>query len=80
MQQGELFVSGKNSIRIPLEKFPSEVKCHFKHEAQIVPCNPGEVDYLEYEVHCSNTVRSGYILLIKWKVSAVREVVYRIFY
>lgn len=80
MQQGELFVSGTNSIRIPLDKFPSDVKVDFKHQAEIVPCNPGDVDFVEYEVHASNTVRSGYVLLIKWKVSAVREVVYRVFY
>jgi len=74
MQSGELIVSGKNSLHIPLERVPAEVKCYFKDEFEVVPCNPHQVDELEYEVHTSNTLRSGFVLIIKWNVSGVREI------
>lgn len=80
MQSGELIVTGKNSIHIILDRMPAEVRCHFKHEAEIVPCNPQGVDFIEYDVHTSNTVRSGLILIIKWSVSGVREIVWHVSY
>lgn len=80
MQSGELIVTGKNFIHIPINRFPSEVICCFKDEFELVPCNPHDVDYLEYEVHASNTVRTGFILLIKWSVSGAREIKWQVSY
>ena len=75
-QKGELVVTGKNSIRIPLDGFPKSIKVYFKNVSEIVPCNPNDVDFVECDIHTSNSTRSGYILLIKWNVSGVREIVY----
>lgn len=80
MQSGELIVTGTNSIHIPLDRMPSEVKAHFKDEFELTPCNPHNADWLEYAVHASNTVRSGLVLVIKWSVSGVREIVWRASY
>lgn len=74
MQKGELVVLGKNFISIPLEGLPCEVHAHFTDEKDIVPCNPQHVDSLEYDVHVSNSHHKKYVLIIKWDVSAVREV------
>jgi hypothetical protein len=74
MQSGELIVTGKNNVRIRLEGFPSLIEVAFKGEECEVPCNPHHVDSLEYEVHASNTVRSGFVLVIKWSVTNVREI------
>lgn len=80
MQSGELIVTGQNSIQIPLQKMPAEVKAQFKDEVDMTPCNPHNADYLEYDVHTSNTVRSGLVLIISWSVSSVREIVWHVFY
>jgi hypothetical protein len=80
MQSGELVVTGKDKVYIPLHKFPSEVHAKFKHDSSVVPCNPHHADQLEYEIHVSNTVLSGFVLLIKWNVTGVREVVWRVSY
>jgi len=80
MQSGELLVTGKDTAHIPLHKFPSEVKVHFKGHEEVVPCNPHHSDTLEWEVHHSNTVPGGYVLLIKWSVTNVREIVWHVYY
>jgi hypothetical protein len=80
MQAGELIVTGKNSIHIPLDRLPAEIKVHFKDEVEPVPCNPHNVDYLEYEVHSSNHHHHGFVLVIKWSVSGVREIVWTALY
>lgn len=80
MQSGELIVTGKNSIHIHLAKLPGEVKVYFKDECDITPCNPHHVDSLEYEVHASNTHHHGFVLVINWNVSGVREIVWRASY
>lgn len=80
MQSGELIITGKNRISIPLNGFPSEVRAHFKDELEIVPCNPHQADTLEYEVHVSNTVRGGFVLLITWNVTGVREIKWHVAY
>lgn len=81
MQSGELIVIGTNSVDIPLHKFPSKVHAKFKDEGhEPVPCDPGDVDTLEYDVHSSNTVLSGFVLRISWSVSSVREIVWHAFY
>lgn len=78
MQKGELVITGSNSIRIPLDGRPRHFNVYFKHESEIVPCNPQDVDYIECDTHASNTTRSGFVLVIKWSVSGVREVVYEV--
>jgi hypothetical protein len=77
MQSGELIVTGKNSIHIPINKFPSEVKCRFKDEFATIPCNPDDADRLEYEVLVNNTT---FTLHIKWKVTGVREIKWEVAY
>ena len=75
MQSGELVVSGKDKIHIPLDGFPSKVDVDFVDECVIVPCDPHHhVDSLEFEVHVSNTHHHGFVLVISWHVSGVREV------
>jgi hypothetical protein len=79
MQAGELIVTGTNSIVIPLDNFPAEVHIHFKDEGRgPVPCDPGDVDFLQYTVH--NTVQNGITLVISWSVSSVREIKWTISY
>jgi len=78
MQSGELTVTGKNSIQIPLEHIPTEVKVHFKDHFVMVPCNPQNADSLEYEVHTTNKHHNHFVLIIKWNVSSVREVVWHV--
>lgn len=80
MQKGELVVVGKNSIHIPLDGFPRNFKVYFKNECEIVPCNPQDVDYIECDVHASNTNRGGFVLVVKWGVSGVRDVIYEVFF
>ena len=84
MQAGELIVTGRDRAVIPLHGLPREVKCHFKHGCDVVPCNPHHEDCLEYEVeshhsHHHNHHRS-FVLVIKWHVSGVREIVWRVHY
>jgi hypothetical protein len=81
MQKGELIVIGKNHYEVGLDKFPAKVEVKFKKEEHdTVPCNPGDEDSLEYEVHASNHHHSKLMLLIKWSVSSVREIVWEVFY
>lgn len=81
MQSGELIVVGHNSIDIPLKGMPSKVHVKFKDERrEVVPCDPGDVDWVESEVHTSNTVLSGFVLRIEWSVSSVREILWHAYY
>ena len=80
MQKGELVITGANSIQIPLDGLPRHYHVHFKNEYEIVPCNPQDVDFIECDIHISNTKRGGYVLVINWSVSGVREVVYEVLY
>lgn len=80
MQSGELIITGKSRIIIPLNGFPSEVRAHFKDELEMVPCNPHHADRLEYEVLVSNMHRGGFALLIKWEVTGVREIKWHVAY
>jgi hypothetical protein len=80
MQSGELIVTGKDKATIPLNGIPSEVKVHFKHDLELTPCNPHHRDCLEYEVHVSHHHHSRFVLLIRWEVSSVREIVWKVSY
>ena len=81
MQSGELIVTGTNSITIPLTGYPAEVHAKFKHvDHEPAPCDSGNVDTLSYNVHTSNTVLSGFVLIINWSVSSVREIAWHVAY
>lgn len=80
MQSGELIVTGKDKAHIPVHAFPAEVKVHFKDHEVPVPCNPHHSDWLEWEVHASNTHRGGFVLVIRWSVTNVREISWHVSY
>ena len=80
MQSGELIVTGQNVATIILHGAPAEVKVHFEHEANIVPCDPQNADTLEYEVKRNYNVSSGFVLIIRWNVSGVREIKWHVAY
>ena len=73
-QSGELVVSGKDKVHIPLDGYPRKVEAYFMDVCEIVPCDPHHVDMLECDVHASNTHKSGYVMVISWQVSGVREI------
>lgn len=80
MQSGELIVTGKGFLNIPLDRLPAETKAWFKDEESHVPCNP-HTDSLEYSVHHSNTHHHHkFVLIIKWNVSGHREIRWEAFY
>lgn len=74
MQSGELIVAGKDHIRIELHHFPKVVCVEFKGCIVVPPCTPQHDDSLEYEVR--STIYGTHVLLIKWDVSNVREIVW----
>ena len=77
MQSGEIIVIGKGEVSIQLHEMPCGIKCRFRHEHHIVPCNPHHADTLEYEVR--HTCK-GHVLNIKWEVSGVREILWHVHY
>lgn len=79
MQSGELIVVGSDQVTIKLRECPSGVKCRFRHEHHIIPCNPNHSDSLEYEVRFSHKHKC-YVLNIKWEVSGVREILWHVHY
>jgi hypothetical protein len=79
MQQGELTVTGHDHVEIPLRGLPSKVEAHFKDHDVAVPCNPHHRDFLECEVHSSNTNLGGFVLKIRWEVTGVREIVWHVY-
>jgi hypothetical protein len=82
MQSGQLIVTGKDEATIPLSGIPCEVKVHFKHELEVTPCNPHHRDCLEYEVHVNHhhNHHNKFKLVIKWEVSGVREITWKVSY
>lgn len=80
MQKGELIVSGKDKIKIDLHGFPREVKVEFSDQCVIVPCNPHHHDFVEFEVHSSQSNRGGFVLVISWDVTGVREIKWAAYY
>lgn len=80
MQSGELIVTGNDVATIVLRDAPAEVQVDFKHEETIVPCDPHTSDTLEFEVRKSHNVASGYVLIIQWNVSGVREIEWHVAY
>lgn len=73
---GELIISGSDTVVIPLAAaYPKVVQVRFTDDLPIVPpCNPVDVDTLEYEVH-HNKHKNTFDLHISWSIStSVREV------
>lgn len=79
MQSGELIVIGSGEVTIVLRDCPTGIKCRFRHEHHIIPCNPQHSDSLEYELRLSRKHR-GYVLIVKWSVSGVREILWHATY
>lgn len=83
-QRGDLTVSGHNEIEIHLQDLPHHVDVRFKPKHEPPPCDHGhhhhhhhhghDHDHLEWDIKRSH--RHTYILIIKWKVRGVREIVY----
>lgn len=80
MQQGELTVTGHDHATITLHGFPTKVECFFKDHVIPVPCNPHHHDEVECEVHHDYSGRHKFVLKIRWRVSGVREIVFRVYY
>ena len=88
MKQGELIVTGKDRIEIDLgEQHPKHISVKFGPDENVpVPCNPGSVDSLIWEVrnkhehhdhdsrHDHHHHRDQYILTICWTVSSIRTI------
>lgn len=74
MQSGELIVTGKDEAKVALHGFPTKVKVSFKDDCDIIPCNPHHHDDLEWEVHHSVHHHGGFVLVIRWHVTSVREI------
>lgn len=73
MQSGELIVTGENKVKINLKSYPSLLNVKFANNCVIVPCNSSNFDELEYEVVSHN---HHFILVIKWKVTGIRNIVW----
>lgn len=89
-QRGDLTVSGHNEIEIHLQDLPHHVDVKFKPKHEPPSCDHGHHhhhghrhrghghnhDHLEWKIKRSS--RRSYILVIKWKVHGVREIVYSV--
>ena len=93
MHKGELTVSGKGSISIPLTGRPHEVFVRFKHEHHHpTPCDHHEHDLLSGRItsvdeDMNEHHRLGhehhdrqFFISIEWDVSAIREVAWHVIY
>lgn len=81
MKQGELTVTGHDHVIIQLhDGLPSKVEARFSDHVTPIPCNPHHHDELSYEVHKSNRHHGGFDLRISWRVTGVREIVYRVYF
>ena len=80
MQSGELTVTGHDHATITLQGRPEKVTVHFKDNVIPAPCNPHHHDELKYSVHHNDFHHGGYTLKISWRVSGVREIVWKVYY
>jgi hypothetical protein len=78
MRKGELLVIGSDSIAINLRNtsHPDDVSVHFKDVCEVVPCDPGHEDDLQW--WCSQGDDGYYYLNIAWNVSGTREVAWTV--
>ncbi len=79
MQSGELIVTGKDKVEIPLRKFPSHVTVEFKDNCLIIPCNPLHHEELTFEI-VKHHHHHHHTLVISWSVSNVREIVWNAYF
>lgn len=77
MQSGELTVTGKDSFHIKLTGTPAEIKIDFKDEVDLAPCNPHNIDSLEFNIHHH---KNKFVLIIQWSVTGVREIKWKVTY
>lgn len=72
---GKLYVSGEGSLEITFKECNEAVCVYFDDESNIVPCNPGTEDFLNWHI-----VDEGcyYKLVIAWDVYGVRTIVWNI--
>lgn len=81
MQSGELIVTGKDEAKIKLERCPSKIKVHFIGAPLVIPCNQPHTDSVQWELQRNfHKHHGGYILVIKWHVSDVREIKWTVLY
>ena len=74
MLSGELIVMGTDLVQIELAHRPVKVDVAFSDRGNIfVPCNPHYNDQLDWTV-------SNSILTIKWNVSGIREIQWKIWF
>jgi hypothetical protein len=77
-ETGELTVIGSNSIEIPLNKKYKKFRVYFVENECIstcVPCDPGVCDELVSYFIKKDKV---HFLLIKWEVSSIRDIKWRV--
>jgi hypothetical protein len=80
-QKGDIIVQESGKITIHLRECPRNVQVFFKRHHH-VPCDPGHhhSDHLEWEVRKSGIFFHKYILVIKWKVHTLREIIWSVNY
>lgn len=81
-QSGDLFVTGQGKVEIRLldrHRPPEEIFVFLKehHHHHHVPCNPHTLEEVECELHFKE---HHYVLVIKWHVTDVREIVWAVRY
>lgn len=82
MQSGELIVVGKDQASFTLIKHPALIKVRFEGDGCIIPCNPQHCDFLDWQLvgESKNLFGHKYSLLIHWRVSGVRKIVWEAFF
>lgn len=80
-QVGELCVFGKSEAKINLrhKKYPKNILVFFndKEKFHPIPCNPQHHDDLQWSIIIEN---KSYYLVIKWDVSDIGEIKWKIFW
>lgn len=76
-QDGYLTVVGKDCIEILLDKNPEIVDVEFVDEASTGSCDPHQ-DMVDYTI--TNDENCNFYLKVKWDVSTVRKVYWRVEY
>lgn len=77
----ELVVSGEGEARIDLGHHFDSVYVFFDRAKCLVPCDPGGEDTLDWEIISGNSHHSNHHhceLVIKWNVTQVRTIVWKI--
>ena len=90
-RQGELTVTGADSARFELKKYPNYVHVEFCDDPYNVPCDQGSDDWCDWEIErickhhhkgdcscsCSFWNRK-WVLVVRWSVAGSRKVVWEI--